>query len=297
MKRFILSLSIWLSLCALAVAGNVLLLGAGSPGGGGGGGSYDASTVAWTSAVTSAGGSVSPTQEGRVDTLITCLKTNSIWSLLDRYWWFAGENTTQARIDLKALQTATVNGTCTFTAGHGYASDGSTCGIDSNFTPSSGTNNWTSTSAHMSAYLLVSAGGSGIAGGFQGNGDPYSVLDFQICCNSGEARLNGSNVVEPTITSSVGGQLTASLLSGNISAYYNGAKTTTPVTNPLVLPYGHILALARNGDTPTYAPDNFAAAGVQIASTSYGAGLNDTQANALQACENAIATAEGINTH
>ena len=68
---------------------------------------FDAATTAWVNAVVTAGGTVSTSQKGYVDTLIKALKTASVWTSLSRLWLLASENTYQAGIDIVGLNTYT----------------------------------------------------------------------------------------------------------------------------------------------------------------------------------------------
>lgn len=111
---------------------------------------YDAATTAWVNAVVAASGTVSATQKGYVDTLIKSLKSGGVWTLLDRCFIFASENSQQATIDLVNLATATNNG-ATFTANQGWAGNGSTTYLDSGFNLSTGTN-FTQNNSHFSEW-------------------------------------------------------------------------------------------------------------------------------------------------
>lgn len=95
--------------------------------------SYDAATTAWVAAVISAGGTVSTPRKGVVDDLIVGLKTDGVWTKLDRLWPFAAENAASALTDLVADASASAVSSPTFTTDRGYAGNGSSAYIDSNF--------------------------------------------------------------------------------------------------------------------------------------------------------------------
>jgi hypothetical protein len=65
--------------------------------------SVDPATTAWVAQVVTNGGSVGATRKGVVDTFIKCLKTNSLFTTLDRYWLLAGENTQSGLTDMVGL--------------------------------------------------------------------------------------------------------------------------------------------------------------------------------------------------
>jgi hypothetical protein len=68
----------------------------------------DAATTAWKNAVVTAGGTVSPTLEGVINTMITTLKGGTnVWTRLDRLWFWAADEPKGSALDVVALQTAT----------------------------------------------------------------------------------------------------------------------------------------------------------------------------------------------
>jgi hypothetical protein len=100
---------------------------------------YDSATTAWAAQVVTNGGTVSTTQKGYVDTLITGLKSDGVWTKLDRLWLFAAENVQQALTDIVADVSATNVNSATFTANRGYTGNGSNMYINSNFNPTTAT--------------------------------------------------------------------------------------------------------------------------------------------------------------
>lgn len=116
------------------------------------GAAYDAAALTWFAAVVTAGGTVSPTRKGYVDTLIKGLKADSVWSKLDCLWLFAAENTQSALLDLVGLRTASPGGAPTFTTDRGYAGDGSSTYINTTWNPSTHGVAYTLNSAHLMLY-------------------------------------------------------------------------------------------------------------------------------------------------
>ena len=64
-------------------------------------------TMGWIGKVHELGGTVSSTRRTLVDALISGLKSDGVWTKLDRLWLFAAENATSALVDLKAGVAAT----------------------------------------------------------------------------------------------------------------------------------------------------------------------------------------------
>ncbi len=120
----------------------------------------DTNAAAWYSAVIAAGGNVSLPQMYLVDNLIKGLKTDGLFTILDRLWLFASDSTIQALIDVIATVTATNNGV-SFTIRQGYTGDG-THHIDTGFNASTAGGNYTQNSAHLGIWYL--GPGTGITG-------------------------------------------------------------------------------------------------------------------------------------
>jgi len=106
-------------------------------------GGTDPATTAWIAAVLAVDGSiVSPTSAGKVNTLITGMKTaanGNLFTAMDRLWLFAIESSTggigqtEALVDIISGSLATNVNNTTFTANRGFTGNGSNMYIDSNF--------------------------------------------------------------------------------------------------------------------------------------------------------------------
>lgn len=118
-----------------------------------GGGAGDGDVAAWVAAVKAAGGTVSNDQASRVTDLLAALKGGGVWPLLDRLWLFAAEDSTQALTDIKSLAVATAVNSPTFTENRGYAGNGTTAYIDSNFNPSTAGGNYARNDALFGCWI------------------------------------------------------------------------------------------------------------------------------------------------
>src|SRR5215475_5462531 len=67
----------------------------------------DSDATAWSNQVTTNGGTVSSTRLGLISDLISGLKTDGIWTKLDRQWIYAAEDQPGALTDLVGLTLAT----------------------------------------------------------------------------------------------------------------------------------------------------------------------------------------------
>lgn len=296
MKR----LSAWALSLLLAVApASAQMMATGIGGGGFGGaaaGCSDTDATAWQSAVVTAGGTVSGTQYGYVCTLITNLKSHSLWAKADRIWLYASENATQASIDLKGLVAHTLVGTPTFTASQGYTGNG-TDYINTNFVPPTNGVAYTINSASVAAYIRnnrtadanISEIGTSTAGGVQtalqpntfGNGNNMSVNDG-----------NGTSFGTSVGTSQ--GFWTATRTGANARALYrNGsvlgsdASGTGSLTG---MPAVFVLAFNNNGTAIQKASD-------QLAIVWIGGALDATDNANLSTDINAYMTALGTNVY
>lgn len=124
-------------------------------------GSLDADARAWAAAVTAAGGAVSSSQLRLISILIVALKRAGVWTLLDRLWLFAAESATQALTDLKARAVATAVNSPAFTANRGYAGNGTTAHINSNFNPSTAGGNYARDDALLGCWVETEGASGG----------------------------------------------------------------------------------------------------------------------------------------
>lgn len=192
--------------------------------------SYQAETVSWAAAVVTAGGTVSAGRESVVDTLIAGLKTDGIWSKLDRLWLFAAENTQSALLDLVSRSTASVVGSPTFTANSGYAANGSSY-INTNFNWATNGVTFVQNSAHISCWNLVDGADANPA--IAGSGAAVEGIYPKYSDNTAIIRINDG--------ASTGGIATIGVATGLFlgnrdsstgrQAYQNGVSLGTYASN------------------------------------------------------------------
>lgn len=113
----------------------------------------DAATAAWVAAVEGDGGSVSAGRRTLVNTLISGLKSDGVWTHLDRLWIFAAENSQSALRDLVGTNLASLLSTPTFTADDGYTMAPSK-GIQTGFNPTTASGLYVQNSAHISFWAF-----------------------------------------------------------------------------------------------------------------------------------------------
>jgi len=259
-------------------------------------GSYDSSTLAWVSAVTTAGGSVSTTQENRVNTLIAGLKSDGIWSILDRLWLYAGESSTQqAAIDLKGLASGTVHGTLTLSAG-GYTGDGSTGYIDTGFDPKTAGGNFATTSASIGVYDLSNFTDDNYGDAEMGQYNGAYLTDVypwtgapQVAYNINDSSYNSYSGAGDTTTQ---GFWLVNLASGVVYLDRNGSNLASTTEGSTSLINNDIYVFGENdsGTANSFVPD-------KLASAFIGGGLTPTQRAQLASLLDAYMTSWGINVY
>jgi len=260
---------------------------------------YDAATNAWVTAVIAAGGIVSATEKRNVNTLVLCLKSNSLFSLIDRMWLFASENTFQAGIDIVNLGTLTVHGTPTFAAGQGYTGDELTAYFDSGWIPSSAGGHLTQNSASWGVYNRsargIGAGNTDDSLGAQGTTITWNIENTAYNGGNGSASIDDDNASPLTLaTPNSSGLWIASRTGATARVLYrngSGGSSTSDAQASSGLPNRSIFILGRNSGSPDHLSAD------QLAVVFWGAGLNSTQAGNMAACVNAYMTALGTNVY
>ena len=240
----------------------------------------------------------SATQRGYVDALIKGLKTDGLFSILDRMWLFAAENTFQADIDIINLGTFTIHGSPTFTASQGYTGDGSAVYIDSGWTPSTAGGNMTLNSASWGVYNRTAAtsdqGGDSL--GAQGTTSTWNIESYAYDGANGYNNLNDNNFagVLALAGPNSSGFWVGSRTGANARALYRNGSGGTSSSDTQVstgLPDRPIFIFARNVGSPNRLLAD------QLAVVFWGAGLNSTQAGNIASRVNAYMTSLGTNVY
>jgi Big-like domain-containing protein/putative peptidoglycan binding protein len=258
--------------------------------------SYDPATTAWVSAVTTASGTVSTTQEGRVNNLITGLKTDGIWPSLDRLWLYAGESSAQqAMIDIKSLATSTIHGTLTLSAA-GYTGDGTSGYIDTGFDPATAGGNFSASAASIGVYDRSNFTSNGYGGGLMGQYDGSN--DVGVYPWTGQPgvqyNLNDSsynNYQGPGDTTTQGFWL-VNLLSSVVYLDEDGSNlaSTTEGSTGLINSNIYVFAGNINGTAQGFVPD-------QLAASFIGGGLSPTERTEMSSLLDAYMTSWGVNVY
>ena len=256
---------------------------------------FDSATTAWVNAVIAAGGTVSSTQEGYVDTLIKGLKADGVWSSLDRLWLYAGESSAQqAQIDIKSLASGTAHGGLTLGAA-GYTGDGSTGYFDTNFNPTTAGGNFSASSASFGVYDRTNNTSNGYGGATVGQYDgSYDVSLYpwtgapQVSYDLNDSNYSSYSGAGDTTTQ---GFWMVNLLSSTVYLDKNGSNLKSNASGSTGLINNDITVFALNSTSSGvigFITD-------QLAASFIGGGLTPTQRTDLSSRLNAYMTALGIN--
>lgn len=256
----------------------------------------DPATTAWVNAVVADFGAVSPTQQSRVNALITSLKSAGLFTATgDRMWLYGQESDAhQAKIDIISLASHTLTGAPALSAG-GYTGDGSTAFIDTGFNPSTAGGHFSQNSAAFGVYVQTS----------RTTGQNYAEIGA-VNSGSKECRLapvfgggpvsiveiNQTVQDQPTPTNASGLWIVSRTGAGATACYRNGTLFSPGTQTSSLVPTLNFYVLGENFDGAL----NLPSADKISASFIFG-GLDATQAANLSTALNAYHTSWGINTY
>jgi hypothetical protein len=259
-------------------------------------GGLDAATTAWISAVNSAGGSVSGTQQTRVDTLIKALKNaanGNLFTILDRLYLFGGESDSkQATISIvNPGATAAVPTNSPTLAAGGYTGNGTTGFIDTGFIPSTAGGNFTQNSAMFGAYVRTNrtVAGSDVTLG-TANASFIYIRPFNGAGNL-EGGLNDNSFSSAGTSTTAQGRWVASRTgSAGFSFYKNGgAAVYSPTATSAALSSNSFYILGYNSSGSLANPTTD-----QVACAYFGGGMTLAQVGDFDTAIAAYMTAWGI---
>lgn len=245
--------------------------------------SEDAATTAWAAACTT------PPTAGRrtlMNTLISGMKTDGTWTLLDWLCIVAAEDNQAARVNIKdPSKSATAVNSPTFTVDRGYAGDGATSYISTEVLNTAG-NQYSLNSASF-FYWCNTEGTSttiscGAASGSLGN----IGLSGRISGGTELVRINDATSENIAAGGTKTGFRCMSRTASNVKRAFLGTTRTLDVTTASVAISTSAGSFGRNGGTYT---------DPRIALLGHGAGISDAQEALLQGRFSTFLTAIGAN--
>ncbi len=274
-----------------------MLLGGVSPGsvgrvgltgrGGAGGESYDADAQALFARFTS---EPDDTRKGLINALIVSLKAAGVWTKLDVFYVLAAHDAQAARRNWKAdaFNLTAVNSP-TFTMDRGYAGNGSSSRLTTNWDPATNGVQYTQNASHLSLWDRTSRAGAttGQAGGYSATSSQCSIY-ARWTDNKAYAYQNDNN--GGVATTATQGLLIADRASASaLDVSLNDVSLGTPASLTTAALGAHdiyICGVNANGTAGTFSTD-------QIAAVSLGASLGATARTALYSALNTYLTAIG----
>lgn len=218
-----------------------------------------------------------------INATIKTLKSSGIWAKMDAFYVFAAADSQAALINWKSPGTfdATTVNSPTFTADRGFTGSGSAY-VRSHFTPSTAGGVFTQNSAHISVRSLT----AGVTGRPVG-GISASAQRAVIILNNGsppQAALNDNSFSATLAGSTTNLHFTFTRTASNArEGVANGATAGTDTT----------ASVAVCDQELTFAQDNGASFALQIASGSFGSGLDINSAYSRYIADNTYMRAVG----
>lgn len=246
-------------------------------------------TQRWVNAVVAAGGTVSGGRQTLVDTMITGLQTDGLWSKLDRLWLLAAENTQSAQIDMVALDQVSVNNAPTFTTDRGYAGNGTNAYLKTGYKPNLGPK-FSLNSAMMSVYQNVA--NSALTSFACGNATGGNPNDY-LAVKDNNGKISGSindfaGGGFAITTASALGLFTVSRTGASaVGIYRNGSSLGTTAVSSSAVDSGFMELLGSQA-FGAYTDG-------RIAMASFGGGFNSTDASNFNSRITTYLTAIGAN--
>lgn len=242
-----------------------------------------------------------PTDQTNYCTLIDGLEIDGVGcsNTLDLLYILAAPDSATYLLNLCSSSfTLTANGTGTFTANQGYAGNGSTGYLDTNYTPSTNAAFSTLNSTTLGLYDRTSRTASSTTTQFGGKGaaTSYSYATVLVAGNQFQSSINASVFPNFTVVTNAQGAWSSTRSgSGTVALYKNGSSTSltangTQTSN--ALPNGKLLisAFGTSGVASQFSTD-------QLAAAWYGAGLTGAQAVSIHTRINNFLTAYGTNVY
>jgi len=229
----------------------------------------DTDVLAFISRVTTAGGTLSATEQTAVNQLVISMKAAGIWTLMKAVYPMVGASAAACAQNLKSSDfTGTFNGTLTY-ASTGVTSNGTTGYMNTNLNSSVhlGLDN-----LHVSVYLRTNVQADNCdIGNYNGSSSAITIYS-RTSGNTQYTRLHDENNSSITITDSRGFRL-GSRSSSTAKINVNNSTITPISSNSVALINANIYLMAlSNNNTPSQYTTR------EVAFASIGDGLTNTQA-------------------
>lgn len=192
-------------------------------------------------------GGLSSAQKKRIDTLIRGLIADGDWPLFDNILLFANETQGAALIDLVSLRAATAVNSPTFTSGQGFAGNGTTSYINTNWNPSTMGVAYALNSSHIAVYdrTARSDAASVVSAGV--NATNVANVNPRFNSTSGGVLNNVAGISAAAPANAAGWWCVTRSDSVNTFVFRNGVQHTTGGADTSVaIPNGAVFVGGRN---------------------------------------------------
>jgi hypothetical protein len=236
-----------------------------------GGSAFDADAQAFFDRVTTAGGTLTATEQNAVNTLVVGMKADGIWDKMKAIYPMVGASAASCVQNLKSASfTGTLYGANTFSS-NGLITNGTNAAMGTNLRPST---SLTLYSNHISIYNKSEGGKNYVFSNYSDG--PAAALSIQSLTPY-LGRNTSQTLVTVTVPNSLGFYLNRRLSNIEMSLFKNSIKLITNTSNAgTIQPPGGLVIGAtsyNNGLTP-----NFGYSSIICSFASVGDGLDDTEA-------------------
>lgn len=186
----------------------------------------------YAAAVSANGGLVSDARKVLLTAYIQTLQIEGCWQLLDDIWLLCAEDTAGALTSLKQLRLATAVAAPTFTVDRGYAFNGTTQYINTNFVASTHCRAATLTNARVAVYERTDVSASTYAVGGQSSSSRSLAIRPRVASDA----FGGAQSQQGTWTLGAAdsrGYISVSRASSTMAMYKNGVALTNTVSPTL----------------------------------------------------------------
>lgn len=201
----------------------------------------DADALLWKAAVVGLGGTVSDARLAQVSTFVAAMKAASLWTILDRLWLFAAENSTSALIDLVTRTAATATNSPTFTTDRGFTGNGTTSFVLTNYVASTQAVNYGLNSSALFGYFNTdrAAADSRAAYGTDNGTGVQTAMSLRLAAGTQDAYLNNTFAAghaNGTVGDTLGLATVSRTTSNLTTTYRRGASVGTTAAPSSAVP-------------------------------------------------------------
>lgn len=234
-------------------------------------GQFDADAQAFFNRVTTAGGTLSATEQIAVNTLVKQMKTDGIWTKMKAIYPMVGASAAACAQNLKSSSfTGTFNGGITY-ANTGVTGNGSTGYMNTGLVPNG---NLSLNSTHISAYVRNNTASGGAIGSADNSLANGLYMNMRYTDNFHYTRLNSNSGGGQANTAAAGFWLASRTSSSQFKVFKSNTTFATENINSSALNTREIYVVAMN-----LANFGIEYSNRNIAFASIGDGITDTEAS------------------